>query len=65
MAESEQATDNEDSRSKTEMLKRAKITVMATILPGWQLNCLAVPDSVIFFNILIGGLIMLTVVCYV
>jgi len=34
VTESEQATDNEDSRSKTEMLKRAKITAMATILPG-------------------------------
>jgi hypothetical protein len=33
MQENEKATDNEDSRSKTEMLKRAKITVMSTILP--------------------------------
>gem|GEM_PF-4025601 len=39
--------------------------VMSTILPGLQSNCLAVPGSVIFFNILIGCLIMLTVVCYV
>lgn len=50
---------------KNAFLKRVKFAVMLTILLGFQLNCLRSTESVIFFNILIGILIMLIAVCYV